>query len=91
MSTASYKDSGVDIEKGVRFARGIQGLMQRTFDERVICNEGGFGGLFSLDYRDSLFRHNYSHPVLVAGTFRLIKAVEGVTVLNDGVGGILID
>jgi len=59
VSSVSYKDAGVDIEKGARFAAGIYGFMQRTFDERVLCNEGGFGGLFSLDYKDSLFRHNY--------------------------------
>jgi phosphoribosylformylglycinamidine cyclo-ligase len=64
----SYRDAGVDIEKGARFAEGIYGLMHRTFTERVVENPGGFGSLFSLDYDEELFRRNYEHPVLVSGT-----------------------
>ena len=64
----TYKDAGVDIEKGARFATGIYELMQRTFGERVVANPGGFGALFSLDYDERLFRHNYRHPILVSST-----------------------
>jgi phosphoribosylformylglycinamidine cyclo-ligase len=42
--------------------------MKRTFGERVLPNRGGYGGLFSLDYNEKLFRHNYRHPILVSGT-----------------------
>lgn len=68
MSPISYKDAGVDIDKGARFAEGIYELMQRTFGERVVLNPGGFGALFSLDYDKKLFRRNYAHPILVGST-----------------------
>jgi phosphoribosylformylglycinamidine cyclo-ligase len=68
MGAVSYKDAGVDIEKGDRFAEGIYPLMVRTFSDRVIANPGGFGALFNLDYNTRLFRHNYRHPVLVSST-----------------------
>ncbi len=68
MCAVSYKDAGVDIEKGDRFAEGIYPLMVRTFTDRVIANPGGFGALFSLDYNTRLFRQNYRHPVLVSST-----------------------
>ncbi len=68
MSPVTYKDAGVDIEEGARFARDIQQLMRGTFGERVTENTGGFGALFSLDYDETLFRRNYEHPVLVSST-----------------------
>lgn len=68
MKSNSYKDSGVDIEKGAAFASGIYDYMRRTFDERVIENPGGFAALFSLDYDKRLFRRRYRKPVLVAST-----------------------
>jgi phosphoribosylformylglycinamidine cyclo-ligase len=68
MSPVTYKDAGVDIAEGDRFAQGLQELMQRTYSERVVPNPDGFGGLFSLDYDERLFRQNYVHPVLVSST-----------------------
>ncbi|MCD6415974.1 MAG: phosphoribosylformylglycinamidine cyclo-ligase [Planctomycetes bacterium] len=68
MSPVTYKDAGVDIEKGARFTDQIYSLMQGTFGKRVMENPGGFGALFSLDYDEALFRHNYHHPILVAST-----------------------
>ncbi len=68
MTPVTYKDAGVDIQKGARFAEDIRALMQRTFSERVVPNPGGFGALFSLDYDERLFRHNYAHPILVSAT-----------------------
>jgi len=68
MSPVTYKDAGVDVEEGARFADRIYGLMQRTFGERVVANRGGFGALFSLDYDERLFRRNYRHPILVSST-----------------------
>ena len=40
----------------------------RTHGARVITNEGGFAGLFRLDYNETLFKRNYKEPVLVACT-----------------------
>jgi phosphoribosylformylglycinamidine cyclo-ligase len=68
VTPVTYKDAGVDIEEGARFAESIYELMQRTFSERVVENPGGFGALFSLDYDERLFRHNYRHPILVSST-----------------------
>ena len=68
MSAITYKDAGVDIERGDRFAESIFTLLQRTFDKRALARPGGFGALFSLDYDEALFRNNYRHPVLVSST-----------------------
>jgi len=68
MAALSYRDAGVDIERGAHFAEAIYGMMRNTFGERVVEDRGGFGGLFSLDYDTTLFRRNYKHPILVAST-----------------------
>lgn len=64
----TYADAGVDIEAGDRFAESIQAGMRRTFGPRVLDRPGGFAGLVRLDYNESLFKHNYKDPVLVACT-----------------------
>lgn len=64
----TYAASGVDIEAGDRFAASIQAGMRRTFGPRVLDRPGGFAGLVRLDYNESLFKHNYKDPVLVACT-----------------------
>jgi phosphoribosylformylglycinamidine cyclo-ligase len=43
-------------------------LAQRTFSPRVIRNDGGFAGLFQLDFANKLFARNYRDPVLVSCT-----------------------
>ena len=43
-------------------------LMHRTFSPRVISSDGGFAGLFRLDFDGKLFSRNYVDPVLVSGT-----------------------
>ena len=53
---STYKDSGVDIDAGNRFADGLRALMRQTFTARVIPNPGGFGSLFSLDFNGKLLR-----------------------------------
>ena len=68
MSRLTYKDAGVDIEKGAEFADAIYELMRKTFTERVLENRGGFAALFSLDYDERIFRRNYRHPILVSST-----------------------
>ena len=75
----SYKDSGVDIEANARWVDAIQAAMRSTYSPRVPAQrEGGFAGLFRLDYDESLFRRNYRRPVLVGcadgvGTGRIRK------------------
>jgi len=62
----TYASSGVDIEAGDDFAAALMGMMRRTHGPRVIGNDGGFAGLFRLDFNEKLFKRNYKDPVLVA-------------------------
>ncbi|MCA9292689.1 MAG: phosphoribosylformylglycinamidine cyclo-ligase [Phycisphaerales bacterium] len=65
---ATYAASGVSIGEGDRFVSLIQRHMRSTHGPRVIANEGGFAGLFRLDFNEQLFKRNFEHPVLVATT-----------------------
>jgi phosphoribosylformylglycinamidine cyclo-ligase len=64
----SYKDAGLDLDLYNQTIEQLPPLMRRTFTPRVIEREGGFAGLFSLDFADRLFAKNYRHPVLVSST-----------------------
>jgi phosphoribosylformylglycinamidine cyclo-ligase len=64
----TYKDAGVDIEAGDRFVEAIRSAVRRTHGPRVLDRYGHFAGVFSLDYNEHIFQHNYRHPLLVAGT-----------------------
>ncbi len=65
---ATYKDAGVDLDVYAESMSRLPRLMHRTFSPRVIPNEGGFAGLFRLDFPGKLFARNYSEPILVSGT-----------------------
>ena len=43
-------------------------LLHRTYQPRVIPLDGGFAGLFQLDFASQLFARQYEHPVLVSCT-----------------------
>jgi len=58
----SYRDAGVDIERGNRLVRMIQPVAERTRRPGVLENLGGFGALFELPW------DRYRLPVLVSGT-----------------------
>ncbi len=64
----TYADSGVDLVRYDRFIASLGSLVRRTHGPRVISNEGGFAGLFRLDFNEKLFARNYKDPVLVACT-----------------------
>lgn len=68
MSPITYKDSGVDLEKYEKAMQRLPRLMHRTFSPRVMRNDGGFAGLFQLDFNCALFSRKYDEPVLVSGT-----------------------
>ena len=68
MSKFTYKGSGVDLDKYQDAMARLPRLAQRTFSPRVIRNEGGFAGLFQLDFANKLFARNYQDPVLVSCT-----------------------
>jgi phosphoribosylformylglycinamidine cyclo-ligase len=64
----TYKDSGVDLELYEESMQRLPRLMHRTFTPRVMRNDGGFAGLFALDFSQRLFARNYAKPILVSGT-----------------------
>lgn len=58
----TYKDSGVDIRAGYEAVKLIKQHVKRTFNNNVVSDIGGFGGLFALD------TSKYKEPILVSGT-----------------------
>jgi len=64
----TYKTAGVDMAAGDQLVDVIESVVRRTHGPRVMGNYGHFAGLFSLDYNERLFKHNYRRPVLVSGT-----------------------
>ncbi|MBN2473825.1 MAG: phosphoribosylformylglycinamidine cyclo-ligase [Pirellulales bacterium] len=68
MAKATYKDAGVNLELyGEAMAR-LPHLVSRTHTPRVLRLDGGFAGLFQLDFANPLFARNYRDPVLVSCT-----------------------
>src|SRR5919109_918973 len=68
MAKTSYKDSGVDLDVYAESMSRLPQLLKRTHSPRVLPAEGGFAGLFQLDFSDGLFARHYKDPVLVSGT-----------------------
>jgi phosphoribosylformylglycinamidine cyclo-ligase len=68
MAKVSYKESGVDLEVYRESMSRLPRLLRRTHSPRVLPAEGGFAGLFQLDFSDGLFARRYKDPVLVSGT-----------------------
>lgn len=61
MDKYTYKDAGVNIEAGYESVERIKKHVQKTFNDNVISQLGGFGGMFQLP-------GGYSKPVLISGT-----------------------
>ncbi len=68
MAKATYKDAGVDLEVYRQSMARLPRLLHRTYSPRVIPNDGGFAGLFQLDFANALFARRYEDPVLVSCT-----------------------
>ncbi len=88
MSGLSYKQSGVDLEIYAESMKRLPRLMHRTFSPRVQQLDGGFAGLFQLDFEGQLFRRNYQNPVMVActdGVGTKLKVAQGMG-RHDSVG-----
>jgi phosphoribosylformylglycinamidine cyclo-ligase len=58
----SYKDAGVDVERGDRFIEMIKPRVESTFRPEVLTGLGGFAGCFSLNLE------RYKKPILVSST-----------------------
>lgn len=61
MTKFTYKNSGVDISKGERAVSDVKAMIKSTFNENVLGNIGGFGGLYEIP-------QGYKKPVLVSST-----------------------
>ncbi len=68
LAKLTYKDAGVDLQLYDDAMSRLPRLMQRTFSPRVLPLDGGFAGLFQLDFPARLFVRRYKNPVLVSGT-----------------------
>jgi phosphoribosylformylglycinamidine cyclo-ligase len=68
MAKATYKDAGVDLEVYDQAMARLPRLLHRTQTPRVVPLDGGFAGLFSLDFAGPLFARKYQDPVLVSCT-----------------------
>jgi phosphoribosylformylglycinamidine cyclo-ligase len=68
MAKATYKDAGVDLDAYAQAMARLPRLISRTHTPRVLSREGGFAGLFELDFAGQLFARRYKKPVLVACT-----------------------
>ncbi|HWC90048.1 MAG TPA: phosphoribosylformylglycinamidine cyclo-ligase [Pirellulales bacterium] len=68
MAKATYKDAGVDLEVYRESMSRLPRLLGRTFSPRVLPLDGGFAGLFQLDFASPLFARRYEQPVLVSCT-----------------------
>ncbi|HET6880880.1 MAG TPA: phosphoribosylformylglycinamidine cyclo-ligase [Pirellulales bacterium] len=68
MAKATYKDAGVDLDVYRQSMARLPRLLTRTHSPRVLPLEGGFAGLFQLDFSSPLFARHYVDPVLVSCT-----------------------
>ncbi len=68
MASVTYKDAGVDLDIYQESMAKLPRLMRRTHTPRVLPLEGGFAGLFQLDFAGKLFARDYKNPVLVSCT-----------------------
>ena len=62
MKKISYKNAGVDIDKGNAFVQVIKPMVESTFRPEVLTKIGGFAGCVSLNLE------RYKKPILVSST-----------------------
>ena len=62
MKKISYKEAGVDIDKGNTFVQAIKPMVESTFRPEVLTKIGGFAGCVSLNLE------RYKRPILVSST-----------------------
>ena len=66
MAKVTYKDAGVDLDVYRQSMAKLPKLLGRTYSPRVLPLDGGFAGLFRLDFANRLFARKYEDPVLVS-------------------------
>ncbi len=82
-SQITYKDSGVDINKGNKLILDISKITETTSNKGSMGNLGGFGGLFDLK------KCGFNDPILVSSTdgvgTKLKLAVKTKSYFNVGI------
>jgi phosphoribosylformylglycinamidine cyclo-ligase len=68
MAKATYKDAGVDLDVYEQSMARLPALLKRTYTPRVMGRDGGFAGMFQLDFGSPMFARGYDDPVLVSCT-----------------------
>jgi phosphoribosylformylglycinamidine cyclo-ligase len=84
---ASYKSSGVNIQKADEFVDKIKPLVKKTFNKNVLSGIGNFGAFYELDLK------KFKRPVFVSSTDGVGTKVKIAAMLNkfDTVGEDLIN
>jgi phosphoribosylformylglycinamidine cyclo-ligase len=77
-NTISYKDSGVDTEKGAEFVNNIKRMVHSTHSKNVLGGLGGFAAAFDIG-----FLKEYREPVLLSGTDGVGTKLELARLLNQ--------
>lgn len=79
----TYKDAGVDTEKGQNFVKNIKDKVQSTHDKNVLGGLGGFAACY-----DVSFLKDYNQPILLSGTDGVGTKLQLAKLLNkhDTVG-----
>ena len=79
---ATYREAGVDIQRGDEFVRRIGPMVRSTFRPEVLGDIGGFGGLFRFP------SDRYREPILVSGTDGVGTKVKMAAMMNrhDSIG-----
>jgi phosphoribosylformylglycinamidine cyclo-ligase len=83
MAKVTYKDAGVDLDTYNEAMERLPRLLAKTYSPRVLRLDGGFAGLFQLDFANALFARRYKDPVLVSctdgvGTKLKVASMAGV-------------
>lgn len=88
MAKATYKDAGVDLDVYRQAMARLPRLIHRTQTPRVLKLDGGFAGLFQLDFANELFARSYKDPVLVSCTDGVGTKLKlaGMTGIHNTVG-----
>lgn len=68
MAKATYQDAGVNLDEYEKAMKRLPQWVRRTHSPRVKHLDGGFAGLFQLDFASKLFERSYQEPMLVACT-----------------------
>ena len=76
MSSLTYQDAGVDINKGNDLIEKIKPIAKSTTREGVLAGLGGFGAMFELPI------NKYKNPVLISGTDGVGTKLKVAEMLN---------